>query len=411
MGAIDRIFRRMLPTKLNKLRGAALSLDFTNGNPLDSRITFSRASSATRVNKSGLIETVATNAPRFDYDPITLQPKGLLIEEQRTNLLLQSGFAGAATGTPGTAPTNWTIANTGGTIDSVVVDSIGQNIVGVSASANRQVFSQTVTLSANTSYYCSCFVVSNSGLAINQLIGVFTLPTGATSSYLINGNTVANPNVAIPVAGDRIAVLVAVSTTAGTGLFRIGVGVSGNSTGSHVFKWPQVEAGSFATSYIPTTTAQATRAADVATMTGANFSSWYNQSEGTLFAEAASVSARPVITIDDGTMNNRYQLTLGSGYSPGFAVVSGGVVSADLYAAAATQNTYVREAGAYRPNDFALSANGGSVTTDTSGALPVSVNTLRLGVYQNGFPLNGWIKRLAYFPRRLSNAELQGITS
>ena len=69
----------------------SFALNFTTG-VLDSRVTLTRAlNTATRVNSSGVIETVNANLPRFDYDPVTLVPKGLLIEEQRTNLGVYSG--------------------------------------------------------------------------------------------------------------------------------------------------------------------------------------------------------------------------------------------------------------------------------------------------------------------------------
>lgn len=61
----------------------SLNLDFVTSNRLDPRITFTRASNATRFNKNGVIETVAANRPRFDYDPVTRECKGLLVEEAR----------------------------------------------------------------------------------------------------------------------------------------------------------------------------------------------------------------------------------------------------------------------------------------------------------------------------------------
>ena len=79
---------------LDMLRGAAgaqptLDLNFVSGT-LDSRVTFTRASSATRVNASGVLEVITSGNPRFTYDPVTLSALGLLIEEQRTQLLLNS---------------------------------------------------------------------------------------------------------------------------------------------------------------------------------------------------------------------------------------------------------------------------------------------------------------------------------
>jgi hypothetical protein len=67
-----------------------LNLDFANSKIVDPRITFTRASTATRTNEKGLLETVASGAPRIDYDPVTLACKGLLVEEERTNLLTYS---------------------------------------------------------------------------------------------------------------------------------------------------------------------------------------------------------------------------------------------------------------------------------------------------------------------------------
>ena len=68
---------------------AALNLNFTTGT-LDSRITFTRSTTGSYYNSAGVLSTAAINAPRFDYDPVTLESVGLLIEESRTNLLTYS---------------------------------------------------------------------------------------------------------------------------------------------------------------------------------------------------------------------------------------------------------------------------------------------------------------------------------
>lgn len=360
--------------------------------------------------------------PRFDYDPVTLAPKGLLIEEQRTNLLLQSGFAGAVAGTPGTAPTSWSLSPSGGAIDSVVTDLLGQNTVTLSATANRQALNQTITLAANTTYTLSTVVVANSGVAVNQLLAAVNPPAGATQSYTINGVTVVNPNVTAPIAGDRVAIVLVVAATAGTVIVRLGVGVNGNVTGTVALKWPQVEAGAFATSYIPTTTAAATRAADAAVMTGANFSNWYNQSEGTVYVEADMYETQsgffryPLIFNDaSGSVANLVGFFVPSNSSNlRFAVNSAGVVSAGLQQSL-TAGAGFKAAGAYKIDDFAASFNSETALTDVSGNAPSGVNTL---VFGTTFHTVGVLsassthyKRIAYFPRRLSNAELQAITS
>ena len=83
----------MFSPELNPLPYPSLNLDFTTGT-LDSRITFTRTqgttTAATYYNSSGVLSYAAANTPRFDYDPVALTPKGLLIEETRTNLLTYS---------------------------------------------------------------------------------------------------------------------------------------------------------------------------------------------------------------------------------------------------------------------------------------------------------------------------------
>jgi hypothetical protein len=151
-------------------------------------------------------------------------------------------------------------------------------------------------------------------------------------------------------------------------------------------------------------------------MIGNNFARWYNQTEGTLFAEASSYrgaySATAVIW--DGTLSNRIDLSIPAGTSitARFTVPAGGVNQADLQVSGTyTPNTYGKAAGAYKENDFALSYNGETPLTDLAGTIPVT-NRLTIGGRNDSITIqNGHIKRFAYYPRRLANTELQGITS
>jgi hypothetical protein len=181
-----------------------------------------------------------------------------------------------------------------------------------------------------------------------------------------------------------------------------------------VYVWgAQLEAGSFATSYIPTTTAQVTRTADSVTMTGSNFSSWFNASAGTFVVEgdyALISSGNPgLLQVDDGTTNERYMLRIGAGVAQ-FFVLSGGSTQANI-TASVTAGTPFKQAGAYAANDFAASVDGGTVGTDVSGSLPVAPTTLRIGQAAIGSAFaNGHIRRIRYYPTRLPNAQLQVLT-
>src|SRR3954464_10592323 len=74
-------------------------------------LTHTRAGSAWYFDQTGTLQAAATNVPRLDWDPVTLQPRGLLVEEARTNGIRNNSMTGAVVGTPGTLPTNWATGN------------------------------------------------------------------------------------------------------------------------------------------------------------------------------------------------------------------------------------------------------------------------------------------------------------
>ena len=173
--------------------------------------------------------------------------------------------------------------------------------------------------------------------------------------------------------------------------------------------------GAFATSYIPTSASQVTRAADVASVN--TLSPWYNSVAGTLYAEydayaPLSGAAFGVAVLNDGTASNRAYLFLGGGTAaPSFVVTSAGAAQANIGNSAISANTTAKTAGAYAVNDFAIATNAGTVATDASGALPVGLSKLDLGGFLSGTFLNGHLRRITYYPRRLTNAELQTLTT
>ena len=171
-----------------------------------------------------------------------------------------------------------------------------------------------------------------------------------------------------------------------------------------------MEAGAFATSYIPTTTATATRAADVASITGTNFSSFYNQTEGSFFC--STFAPKGVVIYGTGdTFDNTQYVAVGS--SNNVSIRSGGALLASLTAPVSTTGL-TNIAHGYAANNFAAVSNGGAISTDTSGAVPVAQVRLKLGssAWDMGGDnnLNGTIKRLTYWPVRLGNNVLQQIT-
>jgi len=397
-------------------------------------ITFTRASSATYVDRDGILKTAATNEPRFDHNPTTGESLGLLVEEQRTNLLLQSENLG----------TTWTLNGLlalggGSTLNAAIAPdgaSTADLITEDTATSTHATTQGSLSFTSGITYTASCFVKRGTGsrnATIQLRFAAFSgtprvsidLSTGAITLAGSGGTIVSQ---AYPNGWWRVS-LTATATATVTSFVDIGL-VSGTTTLSYTgdgtsgcYIWgAQLEAGSFATSYITTTTAAATRAADLATITGAAFSSWYRQDEGTLFAEsqlpagsATNTSSRTTIDLTDGSTNNRLsvraitsattadQLTVRSNSATTVQFASNG---------SAVGTTARKFAAAVKIDDFATWATGASTAaSDTSGAMPNGINQANIGVATGGTEvLSGTIRRLTYFPARLPNTALQRLT-
>lgn len=395
------------PNLLNRL-SPSLLLNFTNTSTLDPRITFTRSTTATFTGSNGLIQTAAIDAPRFDYNPTTLASLGLLIEEQRTNLFLQSQFAsgwinfGTATQTP-----NNTAAPNGTTTAALVTSPATSDYI-------YQAPATTIGLT-----YVFSFFVKNSTATVSQY-HVRTSNTAAIGTLTWSGATLSSvtPTVGtasfVAVGNGWYRVSAVYTATEAAARHRIGGG-DGVSTTGNIFVWgAQLEVGAFATSYIPTVASQVTRAADVAVMTGTNFSSWYNASEGTLYAEAAVISTAYTtgVLLDVGAGGafgtTAYINWFGSGWglNPSSAPVN--------MSSSVVTTSPGKIAAALSANNAVIAANGLLGGVDTSCAMPASPTTLSIGVRGwsggNGNFLNGTIRQIVYYPRRLANAELRGIT-
>lgn len=166
------------------------------------------------------------------------------------NLYTNTGFAGGATGTPGTAPTGWTIGFATGSIIAITADAaLGGNSVTVSATAARQFLHQQFSPAAGTTWTLSADVVLSQTLRMDTCIVFASQPADATQTFFLNGAQVSNLTQ-IPAGAHKVAVRLVVGATAGTGIqARVGIGCSGLATGSVKVMNPQREAGAVATAY------------------------------------------------------------------------------------------------------------------------------------------------------------------
>ena len=404
-----------------------LNLNFASSQAVDPRITFTRASTATRYNAKGLVESVASGTPRIDYDPSTLACKGLLIEEARTNLLTYSEqFDNAAWVKSDVTVT----ANTATTAPDGSTNSVDKLVEAATTTGHlvKQLVTTTNTSPLTATVYAKAGERSSVVLQIQEST---TFSRYAWVAFDLSAGTVG----AVTSAGGAASSSASIST-AGSGWYRCSVTTTlgGSDAGSQVCVWiganlstylgditkglyiwgAQLEAG-FATSYIPTTSAQVTRAADVATMTGTNFSSWYRQDEGSFVIEARGVQglSPSLVATDDGTSSNRTILYTSGATIPTMRIVASGseqIVSGSL--GTVTVGAAFSVSFGYKINDCAGSVNGGVVASDATVTLPAGQTTLRIGAnVSDSSQINGHIARLAYFPKRLTSAELQALSA
>jgi hypothetical protein len=400
----------------------SLDLNFANSKSLvdavtgQNLVTFTRASSGTYVGSDGLIKTATTDTPRFDHNPTTNESLGLLVEESRTNLLLRSEEFGDAAWTTAAATVT---SNTGvapdGSSTADTITSSGSAIVSQATVKAASAITYTGSLFVKGTVTAFSFSIDD-GATVNRGRVVFNLSTGTISSTN-NDGTFTGTSGTITLFPNGWYKLTITTTTNSTTSVRLRPFWSGS--GTSIDAWgAQLEAASFPTSYIPTTTATVTRSADVASITGANFSSWYRQDEGTVFISARTnathggVNSFPRIhAISDGTNDNviqNYYRVLSSYTDAGYNITTLTVAQAGFDAN--NERNGQSQSTAYANNDFALAVNGSLVSADNTGTVP-TVSQLRLGARGTGLgPLNGTIRRLTYWPQRLPNTTLQQIT-
>ena len=376
-------------------------------------IAYAQAEAVTYQTTPGTYNATTSAAyygPRFDYNPDTLVARGLLIEEARTNVCLRSeDFT-----------TTWSVSNATITANSIgspdgvatadtwtsgltVYPSVFQTITVTNALA----YTATFYAKAGTS---SSIQVELRGAAGSSPDGTFDLSTGVAT---VAPGATGSPVVSMVSVGNGWYRCAVTKTSTSTSFIFI-IGQFTSVIGNTVYLWgAQLEAGSFATSYIPTAASTVARSADSATMTGTNFSSWYNQTQGTFVVNVAPNGLAATIPVafaaSDGSTANIHQ-TYGISTNWDNNTVVSSVTQTSLSVAGYLQGSSSRLGFAYALNNFALVHNGASPSTDSSGSIP-AVNRLDIGNRLGALSLNGHIASLAYYNTRLPNATLQSLTT
>ena len=370
--------------------------------------TFTRATAATTVLSTGLIGAVASGDPRSYYDPTTLDYLGYLAEGARTNLCLQSeDFS-----------TTWT----DGGANLVTVDVDATTSPDGTSNADRLTASaggsssriQTIAV-ANAVHSFSVWFKGDTATGVDFGIFQGAAFVAITATKLHGSGSIAITSDVARVTGlstsswTRFQIVTNAALSAANASIFIYPGGIPNNTGA-VFAWgAQLEAASFASSYIPTTTLAVARNADVLTY------SFAAGSTGTFLVQAVTAVANATdevfISSDDGTANERIFLSRSAAGNAQLSVIDGGVAQAALSAGALANSTSFKFAATYAVNDFADCFNGGTVATDTSGTIP-TMTTLRVGVnVASTVQPYSPIRRVEYYANRMPNAVLQALTN
>lgn len=407
------------------------SLNFL-GATLPNGVALTRGSNGTYFDVSGNMQTAATDVSRFDFQPITHAARGLLLEGARTNVIRNSTMVG---GSAGVAPTNWliptvtnitpTIIGTGTAQGMTYLDvryqgtASGSSGLGVyfdgstpsNSAATGQVWTNSVymaMIAGTTTGINSIRTGLDENLGGTQLAGYVSADfKGALTSSLVRQPMAsATFNQATT---DRARPYFSMDWTNGA-VIDITLRIAA----------PQCEQGAFPSSFIPTSTVAATRAADVTLMSSLS-TIGYNVAEGTVMSTyelegittAAALQHR-VLEFNDGTTSNSFGLTA---YNPVSTAARAIMTTATVAQADISLGTGIaggviyKSAMAYKVNDIAGCLNAGTVGTDAVATIPTTTQ-LNFGTSaQANRQLFGWLRNVSYYNTRQSNAVLQTITT
>ena len=381
------------------------------------------------LDSDGYLKEYANDEPAIEFNADGSY-KGVLVEPQSVNLCKQSEDINTTWGPLNATPTAVTDETPDGDTSSKFIKLVDDNTGGGATGAVR--INQNITVSGGTKYTASVFLkkdglnwavieASGSGGTPNSPYQYFDLDTGVLGTGTAG---IENPTIEeYPNDWYRCSV----TWTQGAGdtdfNFRIYVAEVDDSTTvdldgtSSIFVWgAQVEASPIATSYIPTTTGAVTRVKDDINLTSA--SSLIGQTEGTLYVEVdwrlATGTNQYLLSANDGSSSNRILIRKTTSDSLNMLLLSNGSVLTDQGESSTGYSGIQKFAFAYKTDDFELYRNGSSISSDTSGSLS-SLGTLTDVDFgqSNAASLqaNMWIRAVALFTTRLSDAECEALTT
>ena len=380
-------------------------------------LAFTRASSKTRTNAAGVVETIGNNVPPHDYrnadGTLSTFPR-LNLEPQRTNLVrFSEQINNAAWGKLNvTVSANQAVGPDGTTSADLVYPT--------TTGADRVIEQLPVAVTGQT--WTSSFFVKASGFSwvliyapnlvncwFNASTGVFgTIGSGATAGVLGQVNGYWRIFLTGTLASNNAYLYVGPADANGSKT------ATANGTNGILIWGCQLELGAYPTSYIPTTTAAVTRIADSASKTGV--SSLIGQTEGTLFAEfdIDHLSTGIILAIGDGTANNRFVIQFTNATTL-FATIRVAGANADYVVtipAIPANGGVFKMALGYKTNDYVFALNGVIYSPSTASRAVPACSVLFVGMSTfSANQLEGGVNQAALLPTRLTNDQLAELTA
>ena len=374
-----------------------------------------------QVSGTPLLRTAAINEPRLEYDAQG-NALGLLIEEGRTNLMTQSEDL-----------TTWnknSVTVTANQIAAPDGTNTGYKVNENAATAPRYIFQTGFTFTSGEEYTQSVYAKAGTNNIVQLLGTSAAFGHEAWANFDLSDGTIGSKGTATAAAiqsvGEgwyRCSITITVTTTVfGSAGFIALVPAKTSSRvfsyegnpSNHIYAWgSQLEAGAFPTSYIPTTGSTVTRTADIASVTASKYHQ--NSTQGTLYvAFTPNVDSSNFLRVAEfGYSNLRFSIQIVNGairhYTRNAANNTNNVIGTPyLYTLNSTQKTAFTVSAGYA----AQSTNGTNAQSETD---VLGLNQSNVGFYigrsNSGAQLNGHIKQIQYYPKRLSNAQLQALTS
>jgi hypothetical protein len=418
-----------------------------NNSTINPLITYTRSTVGTYYNSSGLLATAAVNQPRYDFDPVTFTNRGLLLESGTTNYIPNSTQS-ADQFTAGFGGITKNLATSNNPTSSTAVSN------SVRALAASDTFNQIKYMlrsetwgSGEVNIFSAFFKQITANITYPTLVIYWSSGPGIYARFdLVNGTVLqgAITGAGATYIGAGIERLpngwyrcwVTGSITGGIGAGRASITIRNNTTtsngydpastlavGDGVYVWgPMIEKNvsnrTKPSSYFETTGSIASRGADGAVVTSSNFSSWFNNTEGTILIEYHRTSETIFggwtwpMSISDGTGNNQISFynILNTSAVTNNAYVTGGTNQLD-YLQVNLNNGINKLAQSYKTNQVAFAANGSLVGVDYTNTTP-TVNRLAIGnSYAGGNDLNDRVSRIAYYPLALTAAQITALTT